>query len=205
MNLYYAPGACSLSPHIVAREAGLDIDLCKVDLKSHQLESGADFTEINPKGYVPTLQLEGGEVLTEGPTIVQFMAEQKLDAGLLPESGSLDRYRVQEWLNFISSELHKAFAPLFSGASDEEKQKAKEQIRKRFDYVESQLDGKYLVGDRFTVADAYLFTIANWLDQHNIDTSLWPKLQAYQKRVAERPAVRETLREEGLLEEQTKE
>lgn len=202
MNLYYAPGACSLSPHIVAREAGLDIDLYKVDLKSHRTESGADFTEINPKGYVPTLQLGGGEVLTEGPAIVQFMAEQKPDANLLPESGSLDRYRVQEWLNFISTELHKAFAPLFSDASDEEKQKAKKQISKRFDYVESQLNGKYLVGDQFTVADAYLFTMITWLDHHKIDTSPWPKLQAYQKRVAERPAVQEALREEGLLEGQ---
>ena len=201
MKLFYAPGACSLSPHIVALEAGLDIELYKVDLKTHETENGADYTRFNPKGYVPTLQLEGGEILTEGPAIVLFMAEQKPDAGLAPEIGSLDRYRTYEWLNFISAELHKAFAPLFMDASDAEKEAAKERIGKRFDYIESQLDSDYLLGDRFSVADAYLFTIANWLEYHQIDTSSWPKLQAFQKRVAARPAVQRALREEGVVED----
>lgn len=198
MKLFYAPGACSLSPHIVALEAGLDIELCKVDLKEHKTEGGADFYDFNPKGCVPTLQLEGGELLTEGPAIVLFMAEQKPDAGLAPEIGSLDRYRTYEWLNFISTELHKAFAPLFGDISEAEKEAAKKRIRKRFDYVESRLDSDYLLGDRFSVADAYLFTIASWLKNFDIDASDWPRLQAFQKRMAERPAVQQALREEGL-------
>lgn len=200
MRLYYAPGACSLSPHIVAREAGLDLELVKVDLKSHKTETGADFYEINPKGYVPALQLEGGEVLTENPAVVLFMAEQKPGAALAPEIGGLDRYRCYEWLNFISTEVHKAFAPLFMNASEAEQEAAKKQIRKRFDYIESRLENDYLLGDDFSVADAYLFTIANWLDLHKIDSSAWPRLRAFQKRVAARPAVQQALREEGLIE-----
>lgn len=166
MRLYYAPGACSLSPHIVARAAGLDPELIKVDLKSHRTETGTDFYEINPKGYVPALQLEGGEVLTENPAVVLFIAEQKPDAGLVPEIGSLDRYRCYEWLSFISAEVHKAFGPLFMGAGEAEQELAKKQIRHRFDYIESRLDKDYLLGDNFSVADAYLFTISNWLGPH---------------------------------------
>lgn len=198
MKLFYSPGACSLSPHIVACEAGIPVDLVQVDLKNHKLESGGDFAEINPKGYVPVLQLDGGERLTEGPAIVQFLAEQKPDAGLLPEAGSLDRYRVQEWLNYISTELHKTFVPLFWNGSAEEKAAAQEKLSDRFGYVDSQLDGDYLLGDRFTVADAYLFTVTNWMDRLGIDYSHLPRLQAFQKRVRERPGVQEALRSEGL-------
>ncbi|WP_323846170.1 glutathione transferase GstA [Microbulbifer magnicolonia] len=201
MKLFYAPGACSLSPHIVACEAGIDLELCKVDLGEHKTETGGDYTEINPKGYVPALQLEGGEVLTEGPAIVQFIAEQKPDAKLAPEYGSLDHYRLLEWLNFIAAEVHKAFVPLFWNGSDEDKSRAKKIIARKFDFIESKLDRDYLMGDDFTVADAYLFTIAGWLDKQNIDTSAWPRLQAFQKRMAERPAVQKALREEGLLKE----
>lgn len=199
MKLYYAPGACSLSPHIVACEAGLDIKLVKVDLKTHKTESGGNFYDINPKGYVPALQLEGGEIITENPAVVLFMAEQKPDAGLAPDIGSLDRYRAYEWLNYISAEVHKSFGPLFGQASEAEQEAAKAQIRKRFDYVESQLKKDYLLGDDFTVPDAYLFTVSNWLDLHKIDTSAWPKLEAYRKRIAERPAVQQAMKDEGLV------
>jgi glutathione S-transferase len=198
VKLFYSPGACSLSPHIVACEAGIPVELVQVDLKNHKLESGGDFEEINPKGYVPVLQLDGGERLTEGPAIVQFLAEQKPDAGLLPEAGSLDRYRVQEWLNYISTELHKTFVPLFWNGSEEEKAAAQEKLGERFRYVDSQLDGDYLLGDRFTVADAYLFTVTNWMDRLGIDYSHLPRLQAFHKRVRERPGVQEALRSEGL-------
>lgn len=196
MKLFYAPGACSLSPHIVACEAGIDLELCKVDLGEHKTESGADYTEINPKGYVPALQLEGGEVLTEGPAIVQFIAEQKPEKDLAPEYGSLDHYRLLEWLNFIASEVHKAFVPLFWGAPDEEKERAKKMVGKRFDFVEDNLDSDYLLGDDFSVADAYLYTVYCWLEKQNIPTDRWPKLEAFRKRMEQRPAVQKALREE---------
>ncbi|AOS96335.1 Glutathione S-transferase GST-6.0 [Microbulbifer aggregans] len=199
MKLFYSPGACSLSPHIVACEVGIPVELVQVDLKNHRLvDSGGDFGEINPKGYVPVLQLEGGERLTEGPAIVQFLAEQKPDAGLLPEVGSLDRYRVQEWLNYISTELHKTFVPLFWNGSEEEKAAAKEKLSERFAYVDSQLAGDYLLGDRFTVADAYLFTVTNWMDRLGMDYSDLARLQAFQKRMKARPGVQEALHSEGL-------
>lgn len=198
MKLYYAPGACSLSPHIVACEAGIQLELVKVDLGEHKTESGADFTEVNPKGYVPALQLEGGEILTEGPAIVQFLAEQKPERDLAPEYGTLDHYRLLEWLNYISTEVHKAFAPLFSQAADEEKERAKNTVGKRFDFVEERLDGDYLLGDHFSVADAYLYTVFCWLGVHKIPTDRWPKLEAFRKRVEERPAVQKALGEEGL-------
>ncbi|SEA17354.1 glutathione transferase GstA [Microbulbifer marinus] len=201
MKLFYAPGACSLSPHIVACEAGIDLEMCKVDLQEHKTESGADYREINPKGCVPALQLEGGEILTEGPAIVQFIAEQKPDANLAPEYGSLAHYRLLEWLNYIAAEVHKAFVPLFWDGSDEEKAQAKKTIASRFDFIEERLQHDYLMGDDFTVADAYLFTIASWLDKQNIDTSGWPRLQAFQQRMQERPAVQKAMREEGLLQE----
>ncbi|WP_237068178.1 glutathione transferase GstA [Microbulbifer guangxiensis] len=200
MKLFYSPGACSLSPHIVACELGMPLDLVKVDLKNKTLEGGGDFSEINPKGYVPVLQLDGGERLTEGPAIVQFLAEQKPEAALLPEPGNLNRYRVQEWLNYISTELHKTFVPLFWNGSDEQKAAARDKLAERFRYVDSQLTGDYLLGEQFSVADAYLFTVANWLDRLEIDTGDWPRLQAFQQRMRERPGVQEALRAEGLLE-----
>ncbi|SDK41520.1 glutathione transferase GstA [Microbulbifer yueqingensis] len=199
MKLYYAPGACSLSPHIVACEAGIDLELCKVDLREKKTEDGADFLEINPKGFVPALRIDDGEVLTEGPAIVQFLADLKPDSGLAPPAGSRERYRLQEWLNFIAAELHKSFVPLFWGGTETEKDHARNKIRERFDYVEERLQHDYLLGDDFTVADAYLFTIANWLDRQDMDTSSWPRLQEFQERVRQRPGARKALREEGLL------
>ncbi|WP_066959889.1 glutathione transferase GstA [Microbulbifer sp. Q7] len=199
MKLFYAPGACSLSPHIVACEAGIDLDLCKVNLKTKQTESGGDFTEVNPKGYVPALQLEGGEVLTEGPAIVQFLAEQKPEKKLAPEYGSLDHYRVLEWLNYISTEVHKSFVPLFWGGSDEDKAEAREKLGKRFHYVEEKMAGDYLMGDDFCIADAYLFTVYNWCSKVEVDTGRWPKLKAFAERMSQREGVRKAMQAEGLL------
>ena len=199
MKLFYAPGACSLSPHIVACEAGIDLELCKVDLKAKETETGADYTEVNPKGYVPALQLEGGELLTEGPAIVQFLAEQKPEKKLAPEYGSLDHYRVLEWLNYISTEVHKSFVPLFWNGSDEEKDKASKQVSRSFQYVEDHLDGDYLMGDDFCIADAYLFTVYNWCSKVGVDTGGWPKLKAFAERMAARDGVQKAMKAEGLI------
>ncbi|WOX04022.1 glutathione transferase GstA [Microbulbifer pacificus] len=199
MKLFYSPGACSLSPHIVACEAGIELELCKVDLQTKQTESGGDYTQVNPKGYVPALQLEGGEVLTEGPAIVQFLAEQKPDAQLAPEYGTLDHYRVLEWLNYISTEVHKTFVPLFWNGSDGEKERAKIRLGNRFQFVEERLAGDYLMGSEFCIADAYLFTVYSWCDTVGVDTGNWPKLKAFAERMAARPGVQKALKEEGLL------
>ncbi|WP_299598291.1 glutathione transferase GstA [uncultured Microbulbifer sp.] len=199
MKLFYAPGACSLSPHIVACEAGIDLALCKVNLKTKETESGGDYTEVNPKGYVPALQLEGGELLTEGPAIVQFLAEQKPEKKLAPEYGSLDHYRVLEWLNFISTEIHKTFGPLFWGGSDDEKAAAKEKLAKRFQYVEDHMGGDYLMGSDFCIADAYLFTVYNWCSKVDVDTGSWPKLKAFAERMSEREGVQKAMKAEGLI------
>ena len=198
MKLFYAPGACSLSAHIVAREADIDIELCKVNLKAKETESGGDYRAINPKGYVPALQLEGGEVLTECPAILQFLAEQKPAKKLAPEYGTLPHYRMLEWLNFITAELHKTFVPLFWNGSDEEKDKAKKLVSERLQFVEDHLDGDYLLGDDFCVADAYLFTVYNWCDKVGVDTGSWPKLKAFAERMTERPGVHKAMQEEGL-------
>jgi glutathione S-transferase len=200
-QLYYSPGACSLAPHIVLREAGAAFDLVKVSTKTHELEAGGDFYAINPKGYVPALGLPGGEVLTEGPAISQYIADLHPAANLAPPAGTLERARVQEWLTFIGTELHKSFAPMFTpGATDEQKARAKDQIVSRMGFVEKALsDGRsYLVGDSFTVADAYLFVIANWARFIGMDFAPWPSLAAFQGRVAARPAVQAALKAEGL-------
>ncbi|WP_429808049.1 glutathione transferase GstA [Ensifer sp. B1-9] len=202
MKLYYAPGACSLSPHISLREAGADFEIVKVDTKTHLTEAGADFKAINPKGYVPALVLESGDVVTEGAAVVQYIADRFPEAKLAPANGTLERTRLQEQLNFISSELHKAFAPLFNGAaSPEAKEAAKAQVAKRFGNVESLLaDGRhYLLGADFSVADAYLFTVVNWSGATGISLSPWPHLEAYVQRIAERPAVRAAMQSEGLI------
>ncbi|MCY1396766.1 Glutathione S-transferase GST-6.0 [compost metagenome] len=201
MKLYYTPGACSLSPHIVLCELGLPHQTEKVDLKAHTTAAGTDFYSINPKGYVPLLQLDNGQGLTEGPAIVQYLADQKPEAGLLPPVGSLERARVQEWLNFIGTELHKNFSPLFNPNSpDQAKDYARSTIGKRLAYIDKSLAGKnYLTGDRFCVADAYLFTIANWTAMMEIDLSPYPAVQAFQKRVAARPKVQEAMKAEGLI------
>lgn len=200
MKLYYSPGACSLSPHIVAREAGIEVDLVKVDLKARKLEDGGDYTRINAKGYVPALALDGGTLLTEGPAIVQYLADRNPDSGLAPSNGTLERYRLQEWLNFLTSEIHKSFSPLFNPAAAEGwKQAARENIVRRFDLITERLGpSAYLMGERFTVADAYLFTLLNWCQWTGIDLARWPALKDYLARVAGRPKVQEALRAEGL-------
>lgn len=201
MKLYYSPAACSLSPHIVATEAGIPIELEKVDLASHKTESGQDFTSINPKGYVPALRLDDGSVLTEGPAIVQYLADQKPASGLAPAAGTIDRYRVQEWLTFIGTELHKSFGTLFNkAAGDDAKQLAKGNIGKRLGYLNDQLANRqFLIGSNFTVADAYTFTIVNWTNFVGIDLKPYPNVVAYMARVGARPKVQETLKAEGLL------
>jgi len=201
MKLYLSPGACSLSPHIVAVEAGVPVETEKVDLAKHKTESGQDYLTINPKGYVPALRLDDGSVLTEGPAIVQYLADQKPATGLAPAAGSIERYRLQEWLNFISSEIHKNFGPLFNPASsDEAKQGAKTNIAKRLAYLNDQLANRqYLMGAKFTAADAYAFTIINWTNFVGMDLKAYPNIAAYMGRVAARPKVQETLKAEGLL------
>ncbi|HEX3663974.1 MAG TPA: glutathione transferase GstA [Rhizomicrobium sp.] len=198
MKLYYTPGACSLSPHIVIQEAGLSATLEKVDLKTHKTESGEDYYAVNPKGYVPALKLDG-VTLTEGPAIVQYLADQKPESGLAPREGTIARYKLQEWLAFISSELHKSFGPLFGNAPDAVKKEVAEKIQKRFGYVEKELDGKtFLTGEDFTIADAYLFVMLFWARKHKLDLGAYPKLAALFDRIAARPRVRETLKAEGL-------
>jgi glutathione S-transferase len=201
MKLYYSPGACSLSPHIVSRELGISVELKKVNTKDKTVEGGADFRKVNPKGYVPALELDNGQVLTEGPAIVQYLADQKPEAGLAPKAGSFERYKLQEWLNFITSELHKSFSPLFRPTTpDDYKPVVKENISNRLQWLDEQLAGRdYLMGKTFTVADAYLFTVANWSKHVGIDLSKWPHLSAYLARVGARPKVQEAMQAEGLL------
>ena len=200
MKLYYAPGACSLSPHIVLLEAGLPFDLEKVDLRAKKLESGADYLTINPKGQVPALVLDGGELVTEGPVIVQMIADKAPARQLAPGRDSTERYRLQEWLNFITAELHKNFSPMFSPAlSDDAKAFFKDRVMGKFKYLDSKLAGRdYLMGKQFTVADAYLFVMLNWAERMKIDLSELPNLSAYKTRVAARPKVQEALVKEGL-------
>lgn len=198
MKLYYSPGACSLSPHIVASEAGIPLELEKVDLKAHKTASGEDYYAINPKGYVPALKLDDGNFLTEGPAIVQYLADQKPDSHLIPANGTFGRYKVIEWLTFINSEIHKSFGPLFGNASDDVKAEAKAKIAKRFDYVNGELAGKqYLTGDQFTVADAYMFVMLTWA--HHMKIDLPANLHAFFGRVSQRPKVHQAMKEEGLV------
>ncbi|OFX03024.1 MAG: glutathione transferase GstA [Alphaproteobacteria bacterium RIFCSPHIGHO2_12_FULL_66_14] len=202
MKLYYAPGACSLSPHISLREAGVPFDLERVDLASRKTASGEEFSKVNPKGYVPALRLDDGEVLTEGAVMVQFIADRYPAAGLAPANGTLERVRLQEHLNFIASELHKAFSPLFTPSTSEEaKRAAQANVARRLDYFEQLLgDGRlYLLGERFSVADAYLFTVANWTGPTGIGLAKWPNVAAFVARVAARPSVQAAMRAEGLI------
>lgn len=201
MKLYYSPGACSLSPHIVLREAGLDFDLEQVSLATKKNASGGDYNEDNPKGYVPALILDDGQLLTEGPAIVQYLADRVPDKQLAPAAGTMERYRLVEWLNYISTELHKGFSPLFHPkAPDEWKQLVKERLGQRIDFVARRLEGKsYLMGETFTVADAYLFTVLGWARLVKLDLAPWPVLAAYRERVAARPAVKAAMIAEGLI------
>ena len=200
MKLYYAPGACSLSPHIVAREAGIPVELKKVDLKGKIVDGGGDFRKVNPKGYVPVLELDNGQVLTEGPVIVQYLADQKPDSGLATKSGSLERYQLQEWLGFLNSEIHKGFSPLFKPNTPEEYKKiAKENLATRFEWLNQELGGKQYLTGKFSVADAYLFTVLNWTKPTQIDLAKWPNLAAYHARIGARPKVKEAMVAEGLV------
>ena len=201
MKLYYSPGACPLSPHIVLCEAGLSAELIKVDLQAGQTENGDDFKAINPNGYVPVLVLDNGETLSEGPAIVQYLADQVPDKQLVPVAGSFERYRLQQWLNFISTELHKGFSALFNPAIPEEyRQMAKTTLASRLDHVANHLSkNTFVMGDSFTVADAYLFVILSWGPYVEFDLSAWPSLGEFSARIASRPAVQQALKEEGLL------
>ena len=200
MKLYYSPGACSLAPHIAMRELGIPVDLKKVDLKAKQYEGG-DYKQVNGKGYVPAIQADDGSVLTEAPVILQYLADQKPEVGLAPKPGDKARYKLQETLNFITSELHKGMGSFFSPAmNDGWRQAMTERLGLRFDWLAKQLDGKqYLMGDKFSVADAYLFTILNWAPMVKFDLGKWPAITDYQKRVASRPKVQEALKAEGLV------
>jgi glutathione S-transferase len=200
MKLYYSPGACSLSPHIALREAGLDFTLEKTDLKSKQTTSGGDIRRDNPKGMVPVLVLDNGDVLTEGPAIVQWIADQNPDAELAPAAGTMPRYHLMEWLNFITSELHKSYSPLFNpNAPEEYKTIARTALAERYAFVNDKLaGGPYLMGRQFTVADGYLFTVTNWARIVKFDLTSYPNIVAFQERVRARPKVQEAMKAEGL-------
>ena len=200
MKLYYSPGACSLAPHITAHEAGVNITLEKVDLGAKRTESGADYLAINPKGSVPALQLDNGDVLTENAVLLQYIAAQAPASGLAPLEG-MARWHFLETLNYIATEVHKGFGPLWNPAlSADAKAIGLANLTKKFDYLDKILAGRsYLTGEGFTVADAYAFTVINWTNVHAIDLGPWPNLQAFMKRVAGRPAVQAALRHEGLI------
>lgn len=200
MKLFYAPGACSLSPHIILRETGLKFELEKVDIRAHKTEKGTDYYSINPKGYVPALQLDNGQVLTEGPAIVQYLADQKPEAKLAPAAGTLERYRLQEWLTFIGTEIHKQYSPLFNPATPEDAKKlAIEKIGKRLELIAQSLAGKqFLVGDQLTGADTYLFVMLNWSRRMGPDIDQWPALKSFFERLSARPTVKAALEAEGL-------
>lgn len=200
MKLYFSPGACSLAPNIVAHELGIPITLEKVDLGTKKTADGSDFRAISAKGYVPALRLDSGELLTEGPAITQYLADTKPASRLAPANGSFERYRLQEMLGYINSELHKAYGPLFDPKSSRELRKDREEhLHQRYALIEKQLAGQaFLFGDQFTIADAYLFTVTNWASFVKLDLSAFPCLLAFQQRVAERPAVQAAMVAEGL-------
>lgn len=199
-TLYYVPGACSLCPHIVLHEAGVPFTLDKVDPKTKRTESGQDYNAINPKGYVPALTMSNGELLTEVAVIVQYLADQVPEKSLAPQAGTAQRYHLMECLNFIATEIHKGFGPLFNPKMPEEARPViKERLYLRLGAAAKMLDGKdYLMGSNFSVADAYLYTVLRWAPHLGFDLSPWPVLQAYMERVAARPAVKAALKEEGL-------
>lgn len=201
MKLYYSPGACSLAPHIVLLEAGFAFDTEKVDIPNKKTASGADYWQINPKGYVPALQLDSGEVLTEVSTILQYLADQKPAAGLAPAAGTMARYRLMEALNFIATEVHKSVGALFNPQmTPEMKEVQKAYIARRFKALDGMLAGKsWMTGDSFSVADAYLFNVLRWCGYHKIDLAQWPNIQAFFARAGERPQVQAAMRAEGLI------
>ena len=202
MKLYYSPGACSQAPHILLHEIGLSHDAARVDLKSKMVEDGRSYLQVNPKGSVPALELDNGEVLTENAVILQYLGD-RAGSDMLPQLGDFRRYRVLEWVNFITTELHKSFAPLFKvDAGDETKRFFRQQIGYKLDYVEGRLGGgPFLMGDTLTIADPYLFVISGWADRM-IGLDNWPNIAAFRERMLERPSVRHVLRFEGLLQEE---
>ncbi len=202
MKLYYSPGACSLAPHIVAKEAGIALELDKVDLQKKATAGGLDFSKINPKGYVPALQLDNGEVLTEGPAILQYLADQKPSSNLAPAPGTFERYRFLEMLTYLNSEIHKTFSPLFNPTTSASLRDEKiAYLHKRYALIEQTLGNHpFLLGDKFSAADAYLFTLTSWADHVNVDLSRFENIPAFQKKTAGRSAVQAALREEGLMQ-----
>ena len=203
MKLYYSPGACSLSPHIVAREAGMPLELVKVDVATKTVAREGDYWDLNPKGYVPALVLDDGQVLTEGPAIVQYLADRAPEAGLAPPNGTLERVRLQEALNYLTSEIHKSYSPLFKpDVLPAVREERLAYLTRRYALIEKQLEGRqYLLGDRFSVADAYLYTLTRWARGLKLDLAGFPNVQAFQKRVGSRKAVIASLRAEGLIPE----
>lgn len=201
MKLFYSSGACSLSPHIVAHEAGIELRLQKVDLKTKTIATEGDYFSINPKGAVPALQLDDGQVLTEGPVVVQYLADLKPAKGLAPPAGTMARYRLQEWLGYINSELHKTYSPLFRAETPAETRADRlAYLVRRYGIIEKQLAAHpFLMGESFTVADAYLFTVTNWAGKVQFDLSPFPGVRAFQERVAARPAVKAAMQAEGLI------
>ena len=201
MKLYYSPGACSLSPHIVLHEAGLPFQAVLASTKTHKLADGTDYYTINPKGYVPLLELDDGQRLSEGPAIVQYIADQVPQKQLAPAAGTMARYRLIEWLNFVSTELHKTYSPLFNAAMPAEaKALFRDKLLGRYRWINEQLEGRsYLMGETFTVADAYLFTVTSWARHVGVDLAPFAHLNAYMARVAARPAVQAAMKAEGLL------
>ena len=201
MKLYYSPGACSLSPHIALHEAGIAFEAVMASTKSHKLQDGTDYYGINPLGYVPLLELDDGTRLREGPAIVQYIADLAPTKNLAPAAGTLQRYRLQEWLTFIGTEMHKGYSPLFNPAMpDEAKTIFKDKLKSRYQWLDGQLaDKQYLMGEHFSVADGYLFTVTNWAKPTGVDIAGCPNVQAWHARVAARPAVQEAMKAEGLL------
>jgi glutathione S-transferase len=200
MKLYYSPGACSLSPHIILRELGLPFSTVRIDGKTHLTETGADYYAINPKGQVPAIVLDNGQLLTEGAAVVQYLADQKPEAGLAPRAGTWERYKLQEWLNFVGTEIHKGFSPLFnSKLPGEARTMFKERLATRFDFLDKELASHdYLMGSGFSVVDAYLFAVLRWARGQEIDLARWPGIAAFMSRMRERPAVKAALAAEGL-------
>lgn len=201
MKLFYSAGTCSLSPHIVLRETGTPFKLVKADIRAKKVEDGSDFFAINPNGYVPALQLDDGTILTEGPAIVQYIADQAGAIALAPAHGSSERYKLMQWLNFVSTEMHKGFSPLFNAKlGDDAKGVFRERLHDRLKTIEAHLArNDYLLGRAFTVVDAYLFTVLNWARPTNIDLSGYPHIEAYRARILSRPAVQDAMRAEGLI------
>lgn len=201
MKLYYAPGVCSLSPHIILEESGLSYDTVKTDIRAKTTESGGDYKATNPLGYVPALELDDGSVLTEGPAIVQYIADQVPEKKLAPANGTIERYKMQSWLNFVSSEIHKGFSPLFNpGMPEEGRAIARERLAARFAHLDKHLGANaFLMGAAFSLPDAYLFTCLRWTVPAKVDLKPYPNLVAYMQRIAERPAVKSAMRAEGLI------